>query len=88
MGYAHYEISRNGQIIEAGYAVEAECETDSCVARIDRGLGHLCGETPGGTEHGCGGYFCGEHLYSALPGQIGYLCGPCWDAVAELAAAR
>ncbi|MGW7087547.1 hypothetical protein ACWGH2_29180 [Streptomyces sp. NPDC054871] len=62
MGYAYYEIVRNGEKIKAGYSVEAVCERDGCKATIDRGLGHLCGKTPGGDEHGCGGYFCGEHL--------------------------
>ncbi|WP_435597077.1 hypothetical protein [Streptomyces anulatus] len=62
MGYAHYEISRNGQTIQAGYAVEATCEEDGCEESIDRGLGHLCGKHPGGDEHGCGGYYCGQHL--------------------------
>jgi hypothetical protein len=63
MGYGHYEISRNGETIEAGYNVETVCEKTGCSEKIDRGLGHLCGKTPGGDEHGCGGYFCGQHLY-------------------------
>lgn len=63
MGYARYDITRNGQTIEAGYAVEATCEEDGCTEQIDRGLGCLCGQTPGGDEYGCGGYYCGQHLY-------------------------
>lgn len=62
MGYAHYEITRNGETIQAGYGIETVCEKDNCREVIDRGLGHLCGQTPGGDEHGCGGYFCGQHL--------------------------
>ncbi|MBQ1118456.1 hypothetical protein [Streptomyces sp. C3-3] len=62
MGYAHYEIHRNGETIQAGYAVEAVCEKDGCNEKIDRGLGYLCGKTPGGDEHGCGGYYCDPHL--------------------------
>lgn len=62
MGYAYYEIIRNGVKIEAGYSVEAVCEKTGCKEKIDRGLGYLCGKSPGGDEHGCGGYFCGEHL--------------------------
>lgn len=75
MGYAYYEIIRNGEKIKAGYAVKATCEkTSGCKTTIDRGLGYLCGKTPGGDEHGCGGYFCGEHLtYSNQ-------CEPCADA--------
>lgn len=78
MGYAYYEIIRNGEKIEAGYSVEAVCEKDGCDEKIDRGLAHLCGETPGGDEHGCGGYYCGQHLYMALdlPATEG-LCKPC-----------
>lgn len=62
MGYASYEITRNGQTIQAGYAIETTCEKDGCDEKTDRGLGNLCGQTPGGDEHGCGGYFCGQHL--------------------------
>lgn len=63
MGYAYYEITRNGEKIEAGYGVEATCEEARCKAKIDRGLAYLCGKTPGSDEHGCGGYFCEKHLY-------------------------
>jgi len=63
MGYAYYEITHNGEKIEAGYSVEAVCEEDGCDEKIDRGLAYLCGKFPGGDEHGCGGYFCGQHLY-------------------------
>jgi hypothetical protein len=63
MGYAYYEITRNGETIQAGYEVRVVCERDGCGAKIDRGLAYLCGKTPGGDEHGCGGYFCEQHLY-------------------------
>ncbi|RAJ70260.1 hypothetical protein K378_01425 [Streptomyces sp. Amel2xB2] len=63
MGYACYEIYRNGEKIEAGYGVATACEEDGCTEQIDRGLAHLCGKDPGGDEHGCGGYYCGQHLY-------------------------
>jgi hypothetical protein len=63
MGNAYYEIYRNGEKIEAGYGVEAVCEEDGCEEKIDRGLAFLCGETPGGDEYGCGGYYCSKHLY-------------------------
>jgi hypothetical protein len=75
MGYAHYEITRpDGITIEAGYGVEAVCEEEGCKAKIDRGLGYLCGKDPGGDEHGCGGYFCGEHLTG------GQQCSRCAEA--------
>jgi len=75
MGYAHYEITRpDGITIEAGYGVEAVCEETGCKAKIDRGLGYLCGKDPGGDEHGCGGYFCEQHLYGDNQ------CKPCAEA--------
>ncbi|MFE7580784.1 hypothetical protein ACFU5Y_04350 [Streptomyces gardneri] len=77
MGYAHYTIQRNGEEIEAGYAIEATCEEVGCDAEIDRGLAHLCGQQPGGDEHGCGGYYCGSHLYGGPSDQTGDLCGRC-----------
>jgi hypothetical protein len=84
MGNMHYEIYRNGQKIQAGYGVEAVCEQDGCTEEIDRGLYHLCGETPGGDEYGCGGYFCGSHLFlgSGAPVSDGLCQGCCdrWEA--------
>jgi hypothetical protein len=77
MGYARYEIYRNGEKIDAGYDVETVCEEDGCDEQIDRGLAHLCGERPGGDEHGCGGYYCGQHLYLAPGPGMGDLCSRC-----------
>lgn len=77
MGYAHYQIWRNGKQIEAGYGVQAACETAGCDAEVDRGLAHLCGKEPGGDEHGCGGYHCSKHLYMSLDDEVGDLCGEC-----------
>ena len=79
MGYAQYTISRNGKEIEAGYAVATTCEQDGCAEQIDRGLAHLCGQTPGGDEHGCGGYFCGEHRFIGPNSETGDLCASCSD---------
>jgi hypothetical protein len=66
MGYACYTITRNGQQIEAGYAVDQLCDETGCTEEIDRGLDHLCGETPGDPEQGCGGYFCSKHTYYSI----------------------
>ncbi|MBT2424414.1 hypothetical protein J7F02_01490 [Streptomyces sp. ISL-112] len=77
MGYAQYEITRNGQSIVAGYAVPATCEEPDCTEAIDRGLAHLCGEQPGGDEHGCGGYFCERHLYLSLAPGVEQTCSRC-----------
>lgn len=79
MGYAYYEITRNGETIEAGYSVPTVCEEDGCEENIDRGLAHLCGETPGGDEHGCGGYYCGNHLHMAPGPGMRDLCHRCCD---------
>ncbi|MBB4985015.1 hypothetical protein [Streptomyces nymphaeiformis] len=81
MGYASYTIQRNGETIEAGYGIDATCEEPGCDADIDRGLAHLCGQTPGGDENGCGGYYCGSHLYIGPSEEIGDLCGRCIAAL-------
>lgn len=74
MGYARYEIMRDGEKIEAGYSVAATCEEPGCAEAIDRGLGCLCGGHPGGDEYGCGGYFCGAHLYGSHEPGVEGLC--------------
>ncbi len=84
MGYASYTLP-DGR--EGGYAVDAECDLDDCTADIDRGLGYLCGQNPGGHPFGCGGYFCSEHLWlgNVDDGNGGvrwsphYMCEPCVD---------
>ncbi|MFD7609698.1 hypothetical protein [Streptomyces sp. NPDC059828] len=81
MGYAHYEITRNGEKIEAGYGVATVCEEEGCDEKIDRGLGCLCGKTPGGDEHGCGGYYCGKHLNIGPTEETGDLCDRCYANV-------
>jgi hypothetical protein len=85
MGYAHYTVYRNGQEIEAGYAVEDVCNKDGCGEEIDRGLAHLCGQTPGGDEFGCGGYFCESHLYYSPRDDEPQMCDPCFDAAEKQA---
>ncbi|MFE4356125.1 hypothetical protein [Kitasatospora sp. NPDC056800] len=78
MGNAHYTVRRaDGTEIEAGYGVPTVCGQDECPTEIDRGLAYLCGDEPGGGEHGCGDYFCGEHRYMAPEGESGDLCGGC-----------
>lgn len=74
MESARYEIFRRGQMIDAGYDVPTTCEQPRCNEQINRGLDHLCGVTPGGDEHGCGGYFCGQHLYPAPVVEVGKRC--------------
>lgn len=52
---------------DIGYGVPATCDHPGCTEEIDRGLSYVCGGEPYGGEHGCGLYFCGEHLYMASP---------------------
>lgn len=80
MGNARTTIYRNGQKIDVGYDVEDVCNEDDCPTNIDRGAAYLCGETPGGDEYGCGGYFCAEHLYISLRGDEPQMCGRCTKA--------
>ena len=47
---------------EMGYGIVAQCDEKGCLALIDRGLGYVCGDMHEGGDHGCGGYFCSEHL--------------------------
>lgn len=47
---------------DVGYGVPAVCDEPGCGARIDRGLSYVCGGEPFGGEHGCGLYFCFDHL--------------------------
>jgi hypothetical protein len=76
MGYARYTLA-DGR--EAGYAITATCDEGGCKEKIDRGLGYLCGDTPGGDELGCGGYFCAEHLWLSLLVESQQLCRKCMD---------
>jgi hypothetical protein len=67
MGYGVYEV--NGR--DAGYHVPAICDHPDCNEEIDRGVSYVCGDEPGGGEHGCGFYFCGEHLLIRVAGLLG-----------------
>jgi len=65
---------------EMGYCVQGECHADGCVNLIDHGLGNVCGGEHEGGEHGCGYYFCTDHLYlSDTPSGTGWLCRQCRD---------
>ena len=48
---------------DIGYGVPAVCDHPGCDNRIDRGLSYVCGGDVYGGEHGCGLFFCGEHLF-------------------------
>ena len=60
MGWG-YGVNALGR--EIGYNVAALCDESSCKAEIDRGLSSVCGGMHDGGDYGCGGYFCGDHLY-------------------------
>jgi hypothetical protein len=85
MGWA-FGVNREGR--EVGYGVLATCDQDGCNARIDRGLGCVCGGMHDGDEHGCGRYFCGEHLLYTYWGEeeipSPQLCAECADAFEAL----
>jgi len=85
MGYASYTVTRNGEKIDAGYSIEDVCNENGCNEQIDRGLAHLCGETPGGDEWGCGGYFCGGHLYISPREGEPEMCLRCIQSADEVA---
>lgn len=59
MGWAS---GRNHAGRDVGYSVPATCDLAGCEAKIDLGLYYVCGGMHDGDEHGCGDYFCGEHL--------------------------
>jgi hypothetical protein len=58
MGYSYGFI--NGR--DVGYGVPAVCDQPECNTAIDRGLGYICGGDIAGGEHGCGLFFCWQHL--------------------------
>jgi hypothetical protein len=47
---------------DIGYGVPATCDFPGCGTAIDRGLSYVCGGQPYGGEHGCGLFFCPDHL--------------------------
>lgn len=64
---------------DIGYGVPAYCDYPGCGAEIDRGLSHVCGSQPYGGEHGCGLYFCHDHLRIAGDKRGNAdLCGVCY----------
>lgn len=46
---------------DIGYGVPAYCDHPKCDAKINRGLGYVCGDDPYGGDVGCGLYFCEKH---------------------------
>ena len=71
MGWANCE-NNAGRMV--GYAIRAHCDNKKCEQQIDRGLAYVCGGMHDGGDHGCGGYFCYEHLVIT---DVGQLCTTC-----------
>ena len=65
---------------DIGYGVPATCDFPGCGTDIDRGLGYVCGGEPYGGEHGCGLFFCGEHLW--IGGKGRQQCSHCFEGSA------
>lgn len=61
-----------------GYNVKARCDHPGCNAPIHRGMAHVCGDVHGGGDHGCGRYFCADHL-SIGNGTGEQLCPECLE---------
>lgn len=66
-----------------GYAFEAVCDHPECGEKIDRGLGHACGNVHGGEGLGCDGYFCEAHAANSVKrgGSEVEVCDACRDAL-------
>lgn len=63
---------------DIGYGVPAECDHPECAEKIDRGLSYVCGGEPYGGEHGCGLFFCSDHMSICLvDGDHVQLCECC-----------
>lgn len=68
---------------EMGYAILGVCHAEGCDKAIDHGISYVCGGMHEGGEHGCGYYFCGDHLavYCRGDDPLGYeLCKACGQA--------
>lgn len=64
---------------DVGYGVPAKCDHPECDSDIDRGLPYVCGGDVYGGEHGCGLFFCDEHLGWISGGRVPQRCDPCLD---------
>lgn len=63
---------------DVGYGVPAVCDHPDCAEGINRGLGFVCGSDAYGGEHGCGLFFCSDHLQSVeVDGEWVRLCERC-----------
>lgn len=77
MGWANCGKDSKGRPI--GYAVGATCDHPGCDAKIDRGLGYVCGTMHGNTDFSCEKYFCEKHKtnYVMMAELEGNVCDEC-----------
>lgn len=66
MGWGDCGTDSKGRNI--GYVWEATCDHEGCSAEIDRGISYACGGMHGSND-GCEGYFCSDHLSYHADGQ-------------------
>lgn len=64
---------------DIGYGVPAPCDHPECAKIIHRGMDYVCGGEPYGGDHGCGLYFCGEHLWIGGENDDPQMCEACVD---------
>ncbi len=63
---------------DIGYGVPALCDRPKCSQEIDRGLSYVCGGDVQGGEHGCGLFFCKDHLsITVRKKHLVQLCSRC-----------
>lgn len=79
MGWAGPMPNAQGRMV--GYAVVASCDQYGCNTTIDRGLAYCCGGMHDGGDHGCGRYFCGQHIFMGI-GLPEQMCESCADEYA------
>jgi hypothetical protein len=72
MGWAFGDVDGR----EVGYGVVACCDQEGCSTEITRGLDYCCGGQHGGSDEGCGGYFCEQHRVFSLCLR----CFAAWEA--------
>jgi hypothetical protein len=87
MGWAYgiHKSDRFGER-EVGYGVEAPCDYTGCMQVIDRGLDYRCGGADMSEPHGCGDFFCHDHLFATQrrPQRCPWCCHYSRRRVAEI----
>ncbi len=86
MGWSYgIDLNRAEGDQDIGYAIDAVCDDSGCEKDIHRGLAYCCGNDVIGGEHGCGGFFCDNHLCYAfneqdeMSPQLCMKCAEIWE---------